>query len=112
VWPRAPIAQVITPVNGGATLGVQLLTAPATANIPVAVSSSNPAVVTVAGNVLVLQGQQVARLDLVTGLQSGVAVLTLEFGGMKQEVVVVVGTPPTNQIPVVTAPVVGVTVEP
>jgi hypothetical protein len=41
-----------------------------------------------------------------------VALLTFEFEGERRELLVIVGDPPASEIPVLTAPVVGVEVGP
>ena len=55
-------------------------------------------------------GQQSATFTVATGLE-GVATLTLDAGGEKRQLVVVVGTPPASRIPTIVAPVVGVEIE-
>lgn len=108
--PLSAIAHVVTPVGGVPVVSVQLLTLPAAGDMLVTVTSSNPAVASVQGVPVVHLGDRVATFSLTVGSESGVAVLTLEYAGQKRELVVVVGTPTTGQVPAVTAPVIGVRV--
>jgi hypothetical protein len=112
VLPLAAVAHVAVPTVGAApVVAVQLVNVPAAVDRTVTVSSSDPAVATVAGAVVLRAGERVATFNIVTG-QAGVAVLRLEFDGETRELVVVVGTVPPDRIPAVTAPVVGVRVGP
>jgi hypothetical protein len=100
---------VVAPGNRR-TLGVQLLTTPAGASTPVSVTSSNPVVAAIGSAAVILQGQRVAALDIVAG-EAGEAELTLEFGGERRQLRVVVGTA-DDRVPGVVAPAVGVVVQP
>jgi hypothetical protein len=91
------------------TISVRVLDAPATAPTPVTVISSDPMIVTVAGQVIVPAGQQVVDLELATGA-GGRATLTLEVAGARFEIGVVVGSNPGPSSPTIGAAPVGVSV--
>ena len=82
----------------------------------VTVTSSNASVVsfgtgaTTTGTIFA--GEQVLQLPLAISGTQGAALVTFEFNGERREVVVIVGTPSPSEIPAVTAPVVGVKVNP
>jgi hypothetical protein len=102
---------VFTPRVAEQTLTVPLLAAPTGGAVPVTVVTTDPSVATVTTAVVIPAGQRSATFVVSTGVQ-GVATLTLEAGGERRQVVVVVGTPPASMIPTVFAPVVGVEVNP
>jgi hypothetical protein len=105
VMPAPSVGQLIVPGTGQQTLSVQLLAAPATQNTPVAVTSSDPAVATVLGSVLVPAGSQSAIVTITTGA-GGVAFLTFRAGAEVRELTVLVGTPSPGMVPpIVTQPV-------
>jgi hypothetical protein len=95
-----------------ATLGVQLLTTARGVATPITISSSNPAVVSAAVSTTIAAGALVAPVSLLTTGVEGAAVLTFTFDGTTRDLLVVVGNPPPSQIPAVTAPVVGVRINP
>jgi hypothetical protein len=109
VLPPPSLGQVVAPVSGEQTVTLRLLSSPATADTLVTVSSSNPAVATVEGSVLIPAGEQVAELTITTGVE-GEAVLTLRSGTEVWELTVIVGTPPPGSVPPILAPPVGVEV--
>jgi hypothetical protein len=110
VLPLAAVAHVAVPTAGAApVVTVQLVGVPAAVDRIVTVSSSDPAVATVVGDVVLRAGERVATFNIATG-QEGVAVLTLEFDGQRRGLVVVVGPVSPGRIPAVTAPVLGVRV--
>jgi hypothetical protein len=111
VLPAAQSGKVFSAVSGQTAVTVPLLAAPAAATTPVAVSSSNPAVATVIGSPTIAAGSRSATLNIAAGGQ-GVATLTLSANGTISQVVVVVGTPPPGMVPTVTAPIVGIQVQP
>jgi hypothetical protein len=100
------------PATVSRTLGVTLFTSPVPSDTAVTVTSSNPAVVAVASPAIVGAGGRVVELQLTTG-ESGIAILTLEGGGLRRQIAVSVGTAPTPETtpPIVAAPV-GISVIP
>src|SRR5439155_18313 len=100
----APSAgQLIVPGTGQQTLIVPLLPTPATTDTPVTVRSSDPAIASVVGSVVIPAGSQVATLTVATGTQ-GIAFLTMTAGGQVRELTVIVGTPPAGSVPPIVAP--------
>jgi len=106
VSPAAPAAP---------TLGIRLLAAPQAADVQVTVTTSNAAIMTLGGsataNFTIPAGQQLLELSLITTGTEGAAALTFTFQDQKRELLVVVGNPPANQLPAITAPIVGVEVK-
>src|SRR5439155_1179080 len=105
------LGQLITPTSGQQTLTVPLLPTPATADTPVTVTSSDPAVATVLGAVVVPAGSQTATLTITTGT-AGTALLMLQAGGQVRGLTVIVGPPPAGSVPPIIAPPAGVVVLP
>jgi hypothetical protein len=107
VSPAAPVAP---------QLGIRLLAAPAAGDVQVVVRSSNTAIVTVGGgetaSLTIPAGDVVLNTSIATTGTAGAAILTFEFQGERRQMTVIVGNPPLNQIPPVTAPIVGVEVRP
>jgi hypothetical protein len=116
VIPNAALGQVIvSPAAPAApTLGVRLFAAAATSEVQVTVTSSNPSIATIGGSTTLTMtaaaGQQVLEVPVVTAGAVGTTVLTFEFEGQRRELLIVVGDPPANQRPALTAPIVGVEV--
>ncbi len=107
--------RVIAPAGAPltATLGVQLLASPAATATSVTITSGNPAIVSLGAGASVVTidaGGTVAPVAIATSGTSGAAILTFEFGGVRRELLVVVGNPPASELPAVLAPVVGVRV--
>jgi 5-hydroxyisourate hydrolase-like protein (transthyretin family) len=100
---------VFGPIGGMSSVDVPLLGAPAATAIPVIVTSSDSNVAYVPETPAIAAGATSATLEIVTGAQ-GVASLTIEAGGVRRQLEVVVGTPPPDKVPTVVAPVVGVDV--
>jgi hypothetical protein len=99
------VGQLIVPGTGQQTLSLQLLAVPAAQNTPVTVTSSDPAVATVLGSVLVPVGSQSAIVTIATGA-GGAAFLTFRAGAEVRELTVLVGTPSPGMVPpIVTQPV-------
>jgi hypothetical protein len=92
VTPSRSIGRVIAAPNGAQTLVLPLLPSPAGLDTPVTITSSNPAVASVAGSVVIPQGGQAATFALTTGAP-GTATLTIQAGGVSSQVTVVVGPP-------------------
>lgn len=100
----APSAgMLIAPGSGQHALTVPVLPTPAAQNTPVTVTSSDPAVATIAGNVSVPAGSQVATLTITMG-SPGIAFIRLSAGSEVRELTVIVGTPPDHSVPPVVAP--------
>jgi hypothetical protein len=94
------------------TVGIPLLETAATEPTEVTVSSGNPAVALVGGAAAttgtIAVGERVLTVTIgLTGTQ-GAALLTLEFNGLRRELLVIVGDPPASEIPAVVAPIVGI----
>jgi hypothetical protein len=108
--------QVIAPegVVSLPTLKIGLLTAPAAAPVQVTVSSRAPSLVSFGSGssttATIAQGEQTIDLPLAIAGTRGAALLFFEFDGQRREMLVVVGTPPNSQLPLVTSPVLGVEV--
>jgi hypothetical protein len=123
-----PIGIAVVPLPGGvqltapvgtpraATLGVQVLTAPRGDALQVTISTSRPDLVSLgaapSATVTVDAGSTVAPLSVTTSGEAGVAVLTFEFDGVRRQILFVVGDVPASALPVILAPVIGVTVQP
>jgi hypothetical protein len=107
---------VSPPAAVAPTLAIRLLAAPSAGDVHVVVRSSNTAIATVGGGesvtLTIPAGQQVLDPSLATSGAEGAAILTFEFQGERRQMSVVVGDPPANQIPAVTAPIVGLQVQP
>lgn len=101
---------VFSAISGQASVDVTLLSSPASSPTAVVVTTTDANVAAVTNAGVVKIGSQVASLQIVTGRQ-GVATLTLRAGSDVAQVVVVVGTPPASQLPLVTARIVGVEVK-
>src|SRR5439155_954305 len=95
--------------SGQQTATVPLLPTPASVDTPVTVTSTDPAVATVLGTVVVRAGSQTATLTVTTGT-AGTALLTLRAGTEVRGLTVIVGTPPAGSVPPIVAPPVEVTV--
>jgi hypothetical protein len=101
--------RIYTPTLGQQTFGLTLLATPASASTPVTVTSSNPAVASISGNVTIASGAQTANVTIQTGSE-GVATLTFQAGSATKQLTVVVGTPPAQLVPPTFANAVGVVV--
>jgi redox-sensitive bicupin YhaK (pirin superfamily) len=107
----APLAGVvISPIGAVAIVGVRLLSAAATSDVLVTVTSSDTNVATVQGSVFVHAGEQVAQIGILTTTQ-GAAVLTLKAGDQTVRFTVITGTPPAGSVPIIVAPIVGVRIQ-
>src|SRR5439155_910392 len=94
--------------SGQQTATVPLLPTPASVDTPVTVTSTDPAVATVLGTVVVRAGSQTATLTVTIGT-AGTALLTLRAGTEVRGLTVIVGTPPAGSVPPIIAPPVEVT---
>ncbi|MEE9533331.1 MAG: hypothetical protein V3W06_02850, partial [Acidimicrobiia bacterium] len=104
------VGQAITAENSQQTLTVRLLPSPAAEETQVAVTSSDPNVADVLGQVVIPAGEQVATFEITTG-EAGEATLTLRAGTEVRELTVFVGPPPPGRVPPIVAPIVGIEVE-
>src|SRR5207247_1243661 len=95
--PRS-LGRLLAPASGQQTLTVPLLPTPATIDTPVTVTSSDPAVATVLGTVVVPAGSQTATLTITTGT-AGTALLILQAGTEVRGLTVIVGPPPAGSVP-------------
>jgi hypothetical protein len=109
LMPSLSVGQVIMLEGSEQTITVRLLINPAPLDLPVTVTSSDPAVADVTGLVEVSAGERVATLTIVTGLP-GEAILSLRVGAEVREFSLFVGAPPADGVPPVPAPIVGVEV--
>jgi hypothetical protein len=112
------LGRIIAPANVGSTpaITVPLLSAPATAAVSVTVTTSDTSIAgigtTATVSLTVDAGSQVLALPLSIPGTEGVALLTFDFEGQRRELLVIVGNPPASQLPAITAPVIGVEVQP
>src|ERR1043165_5688906 len=87
------LVQPVTPRS--ATLGITLLATPATQPVSVTVTTNDSSVATVNGGsktTLVLDpGDGVLQLPIETSGKEGAALITLEFGNERRELLIVVG---------------------
>ena len=104
------LGTVFSPIGGQPSVNLTVLSNPAASATPVVVTTTDASVASVSGSPVVPVGSRVASLHIVTGVQ-GVATLTLRAGAEVTQIVVVVGTPPASQMPLVTARIVGVEVK-
>jgi hypothetical protein len=100
---------VFAPAAATRTIRLAVLAAPALVETPVAVTSSDPGVVTLAAPAIVHVGEQVVDLELSSGA-GGTATLSLDAGGSRFAIEVVVGSDPVPGSPTITAPPVGASV--
>ena len=101
---------VISPIGAVSNVGVRLLSAPATSDVVVTVTSSDTNVALVQGVVVVHTGEQVVQVGIVTTTQ-GVATLTFKTGDQTVSFTVITGTPPAGSVPIIVAPIVGVQIQ-
>ena len=111
VVPARVLGHVFAPVSGQQTITVPLLSVPAPTGVPVTISSSNPAIASVSGQVTIAQGGRNATITIVTGI-AGTVTLTLRGGNEISQLVIVVGTPAAGTAPPTLAAPVGVVVIP
>jgi hypothetical protein len=104
------LGTVFSPIGGQPSVNLTVLSNPVASATPVVVTTTDASVASVSGSPVVPVGSRVASLHIVTGVQ-GVATLTLRAGAEVTQIVVVVGTPPASQLPLVTARIVGVEVK-
>jgi hypothetical protein len=106
----APGAAVSAPI------GVQLFAAARATATPVTITSTNPSIVSLGGSASVTTsiaaGDRTVSVPLLTTGTTGVAVLRFEFNDGIQDLLVVVGTLSPSQIPVLSAPVIGIRINP
>src|SRR5207247_415574 len=107
--PPRSIGRLLARTSGQQTVTVPLLPTPATVDTPVTVTSSDPAVATVLGRVVVPAGSETATLTVTTGT-AGTALLTLQAGTEVRGLTVIVGPPPAGSVPPIMAAPVEVTV--
>ena len=105
--PQRQLGSVFSAIGAPASVNLTLLSAPAEGAVPVIVTSSDPNVATVSGDVIIPAGSKIASLNIAAGAQ-GVATLTLRAGSEVAQIYVVVGTPPASHLPLIVAPIVGV----
>ena len=112
IFALSSLGRIFAPANVGRTITVRLFDAPVSSDTPVTLTSSNPSVAAVNAIGIVPAGRQDVTVDLVTG-PTGTATVTLESGGVRRELTVVAGDPPTpGTTPPVVAPPAGITVLP
>jgi hypothetical protein len=106
------LGRAFAPLGVLRSLGIKVLESPAAVDTPISVTTSDATIATVSPGAIVRAGQQLVNLEIVTGA-AGTATLTIEVGGVRRELTIVVGSDPTpgTTPPVVAAPV-GVTVIP
>jgi hypothetical protein len=104
------LGTLFSAIGGQPNVTLRLLSSPAAAATPVIVSTSDSSVTAASGATVVPIGGRDASVHIVTGVQ-GVATLTLRAGSDIAQIVVVVGSPPASQIPLITTRIVGVEVK-
>jgi len=106
------LGRLFAPAAANRTFAISLLATPAATDTPVTVTTSDPTVVSVAGQSVVHAGDTVANLQITTG-SAGSATLTIEVAGAVRTFTIVSGdTPAPNTTPPSVAPPVGVSVVP
>jgi len=111
VLPFPSAGNVLLPEGASRTLTLELVSEPGTEDRVVAVTSSDPAVASVVGEVRLAAGATGAAIPLTTG-EAGEALLTLRLGDEGRELRVVVGDVPAGRRPPVVARPVGAAVRP
>jgi hypothetical protein len=111
IIPNVTIGTVGAPAVGQHTFGLRLLAAPAPSEVPVTISSSNPAIADVSGPVSVEAGQQVAPITLLSTAE-GVATLAITAAGQTRHLTIVIGAAAASQLPAVIASPASVSVIP
>ena len=105
----------IAPAVAVATAGFSLLTAPAVAPIQVSATSGAASLVSIGGSasttLTIAQGEQTIDLPLAISGARGAALLFFEFEGQRRELLVIVGEPSKSELPLLTAPVVGIQIQ-
>jgi hypothetical protein len=101
------LGTVFSPIGGQQSVNLTVLANAAGSVTPVVVSTTDASVASVTGSPVVPAGSRVASVHIVTGVQ-GVATITLRAGTDLTQIVVVVGTPPASQLPLITTRIVGV----
>ena len=99
-----------------ATIGVQILASARAVATPVTITSSNPTIVSLGGSASIsaniAAGSLTLPVPLLTTGETGTAILRFEFEGGIQDLLVVVGTLSPSQIPALSAPVIGIRINP
>jgi hypothetical protein len=112
------LGRIIAPAGIGSTpaISVPLLSAPAAAPMSVTVTTSDASIAgigtTATVSLTIDAGSQVLALPLSIPGREGAALLTFDFDGQRRELIVIVGNPSASQVPAITAPAVGVQVQP
>jgi hypothetical protein len=104
----ASAGNIVTSAGLTTTVAIAVLNVPAGGQVPVTVSSSNPAVATATATP-VQPGQQTTTVTI-TAVADGVTTLTLRAGDEARALTVFVGAPPPNLTPIVLAQPAGVAV--
>jgi hypothetical protein len=111
VVPARLLGRVFTSPSGQATVTVPILRNPAVVETPVAVTSTDAAVASVAGDLSIAPGSQTVTVTVMTGA-AGTATLTLRAGSEFGQLTIVVGTPSPGTVPPTLARPVGVVLIP
>jgi hypothetical protein len=102
--------ELFAPTGAVRTIRVVVLGAPAAADTPVTITSSDPGIVSALSPAVVSAGEQTVDVQLTTN-NAGKATLTLSVGGQTLTLEVAVGIDvPAERMPLVTGPPVGVSV--
>jgi DNA-binding winged helix-turn-helix (wHTH) protein len=99
----------IVPIGQSPTLTIDLLAADAPAPTPVSVTTSDAAVASASGPVVIPAGSRRVTFVLATGV-AGRALLVFRVGAEGRELEVFVGPAPADRVPAILAPAVGVAV--
>ena len=105
------LGQVIVPENSNHGISLTLMSVPATSDTILQSFSSDTSVVEIVGNVVVNAGDRGTEVNLVSR-NEGIAIINLSTPLESQELVIIVGDPLPEEVPLTLAPIVEVEVEP
>jgi hypothetical protein len=106
IVPFPSAGDVIVPESSTRTVTLRILSAPAATDTELVITSSDPAVASIAGPVVIPAGSTDATFEITTGA-AGTALVTLVAGNDGRELRVISGAPSAANTPPVVAPPVG-----
>jgi hypothetical protein len=109
IVPFSSAGDVIVPVSSTRTVTLRILATPAATDTVLVITSSDPAVASITGPVVIPAGSTEAAFEITTGA-AGTALLTLIAGDDGRELRVISGAPSAANTPPVVAPPIGLTV--
>jgi hypothetical protein len=101
--PFSSAGDVIVPESSTRTVTLRILSAPAAADTELVIASSDPAVASIEGPVVIPAGSTDATFEIATGA-AGTALVTLVAGYDGRELRVISGAPSAGDTPPVVAP--------